>query len=76
MGVSPYRSIAMASVCCALAVLSASSCAAQDQGQYPTSLLAGFHWRDVGPMRGGRSYGVAGVPSRSEERRVGKECLE
>ena len=32
-------------------------------GVYPESLLAGLHWRDVGPMRGGRSFGVAGVPS-------------
>lgn len=29
-------------------------------GQYPASLLSGLHWRDVGPMRGGRSYAVAG----------------
>jgi photosystem II stability/assembly factor-like uncharacterized protein len=29
-------------------------------GQYPSDLLAGFRWRDVGPMRGGRTYGVAG----------------
>jgi photosystem II stability/assembly factor-like uncharacterized protein len=29
-------------------------------GQYPGSLLAGLRWRDVGPMRGGRTYGVAG----------------
>jgi len=29
-------------------------------GQYPDSLLAGLHWRDVGPMRGGRSFAVAG----------------
>src|SRR5215470_16711832 len=29
-------------------------------GQYPASLLAGLQWRDVGPMRGGRTYGVAG----------------
>ncbi len=29
-------------------------------GQYPANLLAGLQWRDVGPMRGGRSYGVAG----------------
>ena len=28
--------------------------------QYPASLTSGLHWRDVGPMRGGRSYGVAG----------------
>jgi photosystem II stability/assembly factor-like uncharacterized protein len=30
------------------------------EGQYPGSLLAGLKWRDVGPMRGGRSYAVAG----------------
>jgi len=29
-------------------------------GQYPGALLAGLKWRDVGPMRGGRSYAVAG----------------
>src|SRR5580692_10073297 len=29
-------------------------------GQYPSSLLAGLQWRDVGPMRAGRSYAVAG----------------
>jgi photosystem II stability/assembly factor-like uncharacterized protein len=27
---------------------------------YPASLLAGLVWRDVGPMRGGRTFGVAG----------------
>ena len=31
--------------------------------QYPANLLSGLHWRDVGPMRGGRSYGVAGNAS-------------
>src|SRR3984885_10583627 len=30
------------------------------QGQYAGNLLSGLVWRDVGPMRGGRSYGVAG----------------
>jgi photosystem II stability/assembly factor-like uncharacterized protein len=29
-------------------------------GQYPNSLLSGLRWRDVGPMRGGRTAGVAG----------------
>jgi photosystem II stability/assembly factor-like uncharacterized protein len=33
---------------------------AQQGSQYPANLLAGLHWRDVGPMRGGRSFGVAG----------------
>src|SRR6185437_7837412 len=32
-------------------------------GQYPESMLDGLHWRDVGPMRGGRSYAVAGSAS-------------
>lgn len=33
---------------------------AQQADAPPASMLAGLHWRDVGPMRGGRSYGVAG----------------
>ena len=33
---------------------------AQD-GQYRAALVAGLSWRDVGPMRGGRTFGVAGV---------------
>ena len=28
--------------------------------QYPDSLLAGLKWRDVGPMRAGRTFGVSG----------------
>ena len=28
--------------------------------QYSATMLSGLHWRDVGPMRGGRTYGVAG----------------
>ncbi len=28
--------------------------------QFPSDLLAGLQWRDVGPMRAGRSYAVAG----------------
>ncbi len=35
-------------------------------GQYPASLLAGFEWRDVGPLRGGRTFGVAGHPSQPD----------
>src|SRR5579863_3746438 len=35
-------------------------------GQYPASLLAGLQWRDVGPMRGGRTYGVAGHASQPD----------
>jgi photosystem II stability/assembly factor-like uncharacterized protein len=40
-----------------LFVLFALPLAAQ---QYPANLLSGLQWRDVGPMRGGRSYAVAG----------------
>jgi len=49
-----------------LVALFGLSLTAQDStsgGVYPESLLGGLHWRDVGPMRGGRSFGVAGVPS-------------
>ena len=35
-------------------------------GQYPAALFSGLHWRDVGPMRGGRSYGVAGSASQPD----------
>ena len=45
------------------AVLLAAAIVAQQRnpaGQYPSSLLAGLHWRDVGPMRGGRTFAVAG----------------
>ena len=28
--------------------------------QYPAEMLSGLQWRDVGPMRGGRTYAVAG----------------
>ena len=33
------------------------------QGQYQDSLLSGLEWRDVGPMRGGRSFAVSGHPA-------------
>ncbi len=35
-------------------------------GQYPSNLLSGLEWRDVGPMRGGRTYGVAGHASQPD----------
>src|SRR5271163_4524547 len=28
--------------------------------QFPVGMLAGLSWRDVGPLRGGRTYGVSG----------------
>jgi photosystem II stability/assembly factor-like uncharacterized protein len=39
---------------------------ANTEGQYPHSLLAGLQWRDVGPMRGGRTYAVAGHASQPD----------
>lgn len=34
--------------------------------QTPAALLGGLEWRDVGPMRGGRTYAVAGVASQPD----------
>lgn len=33
---------------------------------YPANVLAGLQWRDVGPMRGGRTFGVAGHASQPD----------
>ena len=46
----------------AIAALALSAFAQRSNAptQYPGSLLAGLTWRDVGPMRGGRSFAVAG----------------
>ncbi len=35
-------------------------------GEYPDSQLSGLRWRDVGPMRGGRTYAVAGHASQPD----------
>jgi len=35
-------------------------------GQFPSSLLSALRWRDVGPMRGGRTYAVAGHASQPD----------
>ena len=32
----------------------------------PAQMLSGLHWRDVGPMRGGRTYAVAGNPAQPD----------
>jgi photosystem II stability/assembly factor-like uncharacterized protein len=47
---------------CAVALLGFGLWAQQmsPAGQYPSNLLSGLQWRDVGPMRAGRSYAVAG----------------
>jgi len=44
-------------------LLFAASMAAQ---QVPASLLGGLEWREVGPMRGGRTYAVAGIASQPD----------
>src|SRR5215471_13538085 len=38
----------------------------RESGQYPAAALAGLEWRDVGPMRAGRTYGVSGHPSQPD----------
>src|SRR5438309_3133805 len=34
--------------------------------QVPPTMLSGLHWRDVGPMRAGRTFGVAGHASQPD----------
>jgi len=34
--------------------------------QYPAEMLSGLHWRDCGPMRGGRTYAVSGNASQPD----------
>ncbi len=59
---------ALLSPLCALALAGLAIYAQQTRagGQYPASLLAGLEWRDVGPMRGGRTFGVAGNASQPD----------
>ncbi len=47
---------------CLLVLLRPGSLAQEtpSAGQYPGALLSGLQWRDVGPMRGGRTVAVAG----------------
>src|SRR5215471_8796416 len=49
-----------------LVSFSASLFAQKATGQYPPELLSGLQWRDVGPMRAGRTYGVAGHASQPD----------
>src|SRR4051812_37150933 len=51
--------ISLTSICGALVGL-ATFAQQNNSGQYPNNLLVGLRWRDVGPMRGGRTFGVAG----------------
>jgi hypothetical protein len=50
----------------ALLLLSSCGPLSLDAGQFPDNLLSGLQWRDVGPMRGGRSYAVAGHASQPD----------
>jgi photosystem II stability/assembly factor-like uncharacterized protein len=47
------RILSAAFLCAAFAIPVAAQ-------QYPAELLSGLQWRDVGPMRGGRTYAVSG----------------
>ncbi len=51
-----------------LGVLAALASPAQkpSMGQYPAEMLGGLEWRDVGPMRGGRSYAVGGAATQPD----------
>jgi photosystem II stability/assembly factor-like uncharacterized protein len=53
---------------CPLALLGFAIFAQQmaPASQYPSSLVSGLRWRDVGPMRGGRTYAVAGHASQPD----------
>jgi len=63
MSIRPHRLIPAAAS--GLAVLIGFGIYAQ-QGQVSSALLGGLRWRDVGPMRGGRSVAVAGSPSQPD----------
>lgn len=43
-----------------LAASFAALVAIPSTAQYPAEMLSGLQWRDIGPMRGGRTYAVAG----------------
>jgi photosystem II stability/assembly factor-like uncharacterized protein len=51
---------------CLAACLFASSALSLAAQQIPGALFAGLAWRDVGPMRGGRTYAVAGNPAQPD----------
>ncbi len=43
-----------------------TACCVFGETQSSDTLLSGLQWRDVGPMRGGRSFAVAGHPSQPD----------
>ena len=61
-----FRSLQLAAACLLAAGFVPGSLPAQTPGTYPASLLGGLEWRDVGPMRGGRTYAVAGAASQPD----------
>src|SRR5437764_14874410 len=65
MTVRPPRLLLAGSLTLA-ALLGVAMFAQQRSGEVPSALLAGLQWRDVGPMRGGRVFGVAGHASQPD----------
>src|SRR5579875_3362546 len=61
-----FAAISAASFAGGLISAAGQQAEANSAGQPPTALLGGLEWRDVGPMRGGRAYAVAGVPSQPD----------
>ncbi|HYL69993.1 MAG TPA: hypothetical protein VEY89_01670, partial [Candidatus Dormibacteraeota bacterium] len=55
-----HNNILSAAACGALALAASSATLAQHQ---PPGAYADLSWRLIGPMRGGRTRAVAGVPS-------------
>src|SRR6516225_5368687 len=60
------RRVVLALSTAALALTGYAVYAQRSPAPYPANLLAGLQWRDVGPMRGGRAYGVAGHASQPD----------
>jgi photosystem II stability/assembly factor-like uncharacterized protein len=60
---SLFRFVLIASFC--VTTFGGITSPAQTDG-VPAAALSGLEWRDVGPMRGGRSFAVAGVPSQAD----------
>ena len=54
-------------IAAAVAVTSGTEFARQSPGTFDAQFFSGLKWRNIGPNRGGRSIGVAGIPSRPLE---------
>src|SRR5437764_12514755 len=65
MTVRPPRLLLAGSLTLA-ALLGVAMFAQQRSGEVPSALLAGVGWREVGPMRAGRTFGVAGHASQPD----------